>query len=45
MRIMNSYDLIDVGDKMNDHIEGIFNSMLEDIKTIKLSTYFRSIRR
>lgn len=27
---------------MNDHIEGIFNNMLDDIKMIKLSTYFMS---
>jgi len=24
-----------------DHIEGIFNSMIEDIKYIKLATYFK----
>lgn len=30
---------------MNDHIESIFNSMLDDVKTIKLSTYFKSIRK
>ncbi len=27
---------------MNDHIEGIFSNMLDDIKMIKLSTYFIS---
>lgn len=27
-----------------DHVEGIFNSMLEDVKYIKLSTYFKSIK-
>lgn len=30
---------------MNDHIENVFNSMIEDVKLIKLSTYFRSIKR
>jgi len=30
---------------MCDHIETIFNSMLDDVKTIKLSTYFRSIKK
>ncbi len=28
-----------------DHIENIFNSMLEDVKIIKLATYFRKIRK
>jgi len=37
--------LIQLGDKMNDHIENVFNSMIEDVKLIKLSTYFRSIKR
>ena len=25
----------------SDHVEGVFNSMLEDVKYIKLSTYFK----
>jgi len=37
--------LIDSGDKMTDHIEQVFNSMLEDVNYIKLATYFRSIKR
>lgn len=28
-----------------DHIESIFNSMLEDVKIIKLATYFKKIRK
>ena len=28
-----------------DHIEEIFNGMIEDIKYIKLATYFKNIRR
>lgn len=27
-----------------DHIEGIFNSMIEDVKYIKLATYFKKIK-
>lgn len=26
-----------------DHIEEVFNNMIEDIKYIKLSTYFKNI--
>jgi len=29
---------------MNDHIENVFNSMIDDINMIKLSTYFKSIK-
>ena len=32
------------GDNMN-HIERIFNSMIEDIKYIKLATYFKNINK
>ncbi len=28
-----------------DHIEEVFNGMIEDIKYIKLATYFKNIRR
>lgn len=28
-----------------NHIEGVFNEMLEDVKFIKLSTYFKSVRK
>lgn len=28
-----------------DHIEGVFNEMLEDVKYIKLATYFREIKK
>lgn len=28
-----------------DHIEGKFNEMLEDIKFIKLATYFRGLKK
>lgn len=27
-----------------DHIEGIFNGMIEDVKYIKLATYFKNLR-
>lgn len=30
---------------MNDHIETIFNEMIEDINLVKLSTYFKSVTR
>ena len=28
-----------------DHIDGVFKEMLDDVKIIKLSTYFRSIKK
>ena len=33
-----------IGEKMN-HIEDVFNNMIEDIKYIKLATYFKKIRK
>lgn len=33
------------GWNMTDHIENIFNSMIDDLKYIKLATYFKSARR
>lgn len=30
---------------MNDHIETIFNEMIENINLVKLSTYFKSMTR
>lgn len=30
---------------MKDHIETIFNEMIEDINLIKLSTYYKSVTR
>lgn len=33
------------GDKMNDHIEGVFNEMLSDVRFIKLKTYFKFLEK
>ena len=30
---------------MKDHIETIFNEMIEDINLIKISTYYKSVTR
>jgi len=30
---------------MKDHIESIFNEMIEDIDLVKLSTYYKSVIR
>lgn len=44
MQYLHIYDLIKIGDNM-DHIEEIFNNMIEDIKYIKLATYFKNMGR
>lgn len=30
---------------MNDHIETVFNEMIEDIELVKLSVYFKGLHR
>lgn len=44
MHYLHMCGLIKIGEIM-DHIEGIFNNMIEDIKYIKLATYFKNIRK
>lgn len=45
MKLKFIYGLIHLGDIVKDHIDGIFDSMIEDVKFIKLSTYFKSVIR